>query len=613
MLPAEIHRILLLLFFMVFGFYCFGQVDSTAKRPIDSIIMRQKGLIRQLAQNLLADTGSAGDQGLLRTDQPFQRYSGYIIRNIEIETHEFDIIDSSRRFDNSLKRVSDLLHRKSRDFVIRNHLFFDRNQALSPYVMGDNERHLRDLPFVRDARIRVIPVPGSDSVDVVVVTNDVLSMGGSLRMHNTETVSANIKEDNLMGYGDQVSVQGLFDAARTEHFGYGFDFTKRNIMGSFINASAGFTNFAKTINLAEREERVTYFRITRPLVNRFMKWTFGGELELHKTQNFYSTDSVYRQLYQYKYDLIDSWVTWNMDADKPDSPGSNNSPRIRRLLGLRLVQQKFDYRPLHFEQEYDYRYADLQAVLGAFSIFKQNFYKTQFIYGFGRNEDVPEGLEASFTTGWTRKQQRERPFAGLNFQHYFFSGSGHYFDYGVKAGAFLYKSRLEDIDLLARMDYFSKLHYLNSTWKQRYFLGASITKQLNSVLGEPVRIESQYGLEELRNNNAAGNFRATLKAESVFFSPWTLLFFRFAPFIFSNATYINLKINQVSVPKLYASIGGGVRIRNESLIFGTTEFRGMYFPRKNFRNESWRIEVNTNIRFKYSNNFIRRPEFVGVN
>ena len=606
-------RILLVVILMITCFSAFAQVDSSRKRSLDSIILRQKGIIGKLAHNLLRDTMVETMQGLLRTDQPFQRYSGRVIRDIRIQTKEFEIVDSSARFNNKLKRLSDKLHRRTRDFVIRNHLFFSRNDRLSPYVLGDNERHLRDLPFTRDASIRVRPVRGSrDSVDIVVVTNDVLSIGGSLRLHNTETVSASIEEDNFLGYGDQVSVKGLYDGARSEHFGYGFDFTKRNIMGSFVNVSAGFTNFAKTINLAEREERNSYFRLARPLVNRFMKWTYGGEVEWHKTQNFYSPDSVYFSDYQYKYDIVDVWASLNMDADKPDGAASSQ-PRLRRLLGLRILQQEFDYRPLKFNTQYDYRYADLKAVLGSFSIFKQNFYKTQYIYGFGRNEDVPEGLEGSFTAGWTKKQGRERPFAGFSFQHYFFNQLNHYFNYSFAAGTFLYKKNLEDIDLLGKLEYFSALHQLNKRWKQRYFFGASVTKQVNSVLGEPVRLESEYGLEELRNNNASGNFRATVKAESVFFSPWSVLFFRFAPFVFTNATYINLKIDNESVPKLYASIGGGVRIRNESLIFGTTEFRGMYFPRKNFRNESWRIEVNTNIRFKYNRDFIKRPEFVRVN
>lgn len=599
----------------IVGFSTSAQVDTTRKVSIDSIILRQRGIIRQLAQNLLTDTSTEHTPGLQRTDQPFQRYNGRIIRSIRVQTFEFEITDTSKRLANKLKRLSDKLHRHTRDFVIRNNLFFYEKEKLSPYVLGDNERHLRDLTFTRDAKIIVLPVKGTpDSVDVFVVTKDVLSLGGSFRMHNTETVSVSLREDNFLGYGDQIKVQSLFDATRAEKFGYGFDYTKRNILGSFVNASAGFTNFGKTFNNAEREERLTFFNLTRPLVSRYMKWTYGANLALRQTQNFYNTDSLYDHEYKYKYNIVDVWGAWNMDADKIDgSSNINSEARTRRLIGLRLVQQNFAYRPIRFETEYYYSYADLKAVLGSFSLFRQNFYKTQYIYGFGRNEDVPEGMEASFTTGWTKKALRERPFAGIDFQRYFFTAGLHYFNYTVRAGAYLYQKKLEDIDLLAQLDYFSRLHHLERKWKQRFFLGASVTKQINSALGEPVRIESEYGLEELKNNNAAGNFRATLKGESVFFSPWSVLFFKFAPFVFASGTYINLKVENISVPKLYASLGGGVRIRNESLIFGTTEFRGMYFPRKNFRNESWRVEVHTNIRFKYNQEFIKRPEFVRVN
>lgn len=262
---------------------------------------------------------------------------------------------------------------------------------------------------------------------------------------------------------------------------------------------------------------------------------------------------------------------------------------------------------------YNYMYADLKAVLGSFSIFRQDFYKTQYVYGFGRNEDVPEGMEGSFTAGLTKKEGRERPFAGLNFQRYYFTVNQHYFNYTFRAGSFFYKNKMEDIDLVARVEYFSRLHHLNKKWKQRFFFGGSSSRQFNSLLNEPLRLDSEFGLRELRSDSASGNLRFTLKGESVFFSPWSVLFFRFAPFVFGHAAYLNLKNQDISTPELYAAVGGGIRIRNESLIFGTTEFRGMYFPRKNFRNESWRVEVNTNIRFKYNQDIIRRPDFVSVN
>ena len=599
---------------LIVRFSISAQIDTTKKLSIDSIILRQKGIIGKLGQNLLADTVLENMQVLLRTDQPFQRYKGRIIRNIKIQNLEFGGVntDTAKSIKNKLRRLSDNLHRQTREFVIRNNLFFSEGEKLSPFVLGDNERQLRDLPFIRDAKIRVIPVSGSrDSVDIIVTTNDILSIGGSFRMHSAESVSLSVKEGNFLGYGDHIQAQSLFDITREEKFGYGFEYIKRNILGSFVDAAAGYGNFNKAFSNGKREERVAYFRLKRPMVNRYLKWTYGSELEWRQTQNFYNPDSIYQSDFKYKYNIIDAWVALNIDADKID--GSGDKAYLRRLFGLRVIQQNFMDKPLKYANEYFYSYADLKAVLGSVSIFRQNFYKTQYIFGFGRNEDVPEGMEASFTTGFTKKDGRERPFAAINFQQYYFTAMQHYFNYTVRAGTYMYKNKMEDIDLLARVEYFSRLHHLERKWKQRFFFSTSATKQINSLLNEPLRLESEYGLRELRNNNAGGNFRLTIKGESVFFSPWSVLFFRFAPFVFGNAAYINLKIDNESAPKLYAALGAGVRIRNESLIFGTTEFRGMYFPRKNFRNESWRVEVNTNIRFKYNQEFIRRPEFVRVN
>ncbi|MBC7914270.1 MAG: hypothetical protein H7Y07_09110 [Pyrinomonadaceae bacterium] len=610
----HIRTFFLLAVLLVLSISIYAQIDTSKKLSIDSVILRQKGIIGQLAQNLLADTVVENLRDLLRTDKPFQRYKGRIIRHINIQTLEFGVTvaDTTKRSKNKLKRLSNKLHRQTRDFVIRNNLFFSEQEILSPNVLADNERHLRDLPFIRDANIRVRPVRGSrDSVDVFIITKDVLSIGGSFRLHNAESLSISLKEDNFFGYGDRVQIQSLFDIARDQKFGYGFEYIKRNIGGNFVDGALGFVNYNKAFSNGKREERVTYFRLTKPLVNRYMKWTFGSEIEWHQTQNFYNADSLYQYDFKYKYNIIDAWGAWNIDAGKADDNRSKAS--LRRLIGLRVIHQNFSDKPLKYANQYYYSYADLQAVLGSISIFRQDFYKTQFIYGFGRKEDVPEGMEASFTTGWTKKDKRERPFAALNFQRYYFTPGQHYFNYTMRAGSYLYKSQMEDIDLLVRLDYFNRLHHLNNKWKQRLFLSASATKQVNSLLNEPLRLESEYGLRELKSSDASGNFRVTLKGESVFYSPWSVLFFRFAPFVFANAAYINLKIDNVYAPKLYAALGGGVRIRNESLIFGTTEFRGMYFPRKNFRNESWRVEVNTNIRFKYNQEFIKRPEFVRVN
>ncbi len=599
---------------LITGVPIFAQDVKDKKQSLDSFLLRQKGIIGDLADNLMTDTLKEINADLLRNDIPFQPYKDRVIRHIKVQSLEFgvSIADTSKRASDKLKRLADKLHSDTREFVIRNNLFFAEGEKLSPYLLGDNEKHLRDLSFLQDARIKVIPVRGSrDSVDILILSKDVLSIGGSFNIHSSKSLALAVSEDNFNGRGDKIQVQGLMDLNRERKLGYGFEFINRNMGGSFVNAAIGFTTYNRSISNGRKEETNVYLRLTRPLVNRFMKWTYGAEMELHETHNYYNTDSLYQQDFKYKYNRIDTWGAWNMDADKTD--GNNDKARIRRLIGLRVLQQNFENKPLKYTNGYNYNFADMKAVLGDISIFRQNFYKTQYIYGFGRNEDVPEGMDVSFTVGWTKNDERVRPYTGINFNHYYFTGHHDYLNIFFGSGGYFYKRKLEDIDVVGKIDFFTRLYYLKRNWKQRIFLSASATRQFNNLLSEPLRLESEYGLQEVRNNFQGGDYRIAGKMETVFFSPRSILYFRFAPFVFVNSALIHLKVDSVYDSKLFSSIGAGLRIRNESLIFGTIELRGMFFPRKNFYNENWRLEVKSKIRFKYNQEFIKRPEFVRVN
>ena len=63
--------------------------------------------------------------------------------------------------------------------------------------------------------------------------------------------------------------------------------------------------------------------------------------------------------------------------------------------------------------------------------------------------------------------------------------------------------------------------------------------QVNPVLNAPLALQS---IMVWMNGKIAflpdGDFRATLRAESVFFSPYTFINFHFAPFVFGNLSLI---------------------------------------------------------------------------
>ena len=227
---------------------------------------------------------------------------------------------------------------------------------------------------------------------------------------------------------------------------------------------------------------------------------------------------------------------------------------------------------------------------------------------------MPEGVSVTLSSGVINKQQVIRPYFGVDIQKYFFTEQEAYFNFTGRFGTFYRNSRMEDMDALVNLDYFSRLVSLGH-WKQRSFLSAGITAQVNTVLNTPLFLTSPFGLPELPvDTTVSGNVRMTLRGESVFFSPLRIANFHFAPFIFTDLCLFTPDTDPLSKSNLYSAIGGGVRTRNESLIFGTIELRGFYFPRKDyFFHESWRIDISSNLRFKYNTQLIRRPELIQVN
>jgi hypothetical protein len=595
----------------------FCQQDTAKqKRTIVGFLKEQKGLIGKLASNLVGDTAASDlESAPRRIDLSFEQYEGLIIRRIAIQRLDFGtlIVDTARNFKNTFTKLANAAHHKSREYVIRNNLFFKKGDRLQAYLLADNERHLRDQAYIQDAKIFVLPVPGSpDSADILIRTKDVLSIGGSFELHNTASAEISLKEDNLGGGGGSLSGGLLYNQERRKRTGYSMQYINRNIGGSFMDAYFGYTSFGNTLNAGQKEEEYLYVQLVKPLVNPYSRWTYSFDAANHVTQNMFWTDSFYNADVKYHYFNYDGWIGWNTGAYKL-APG-NEDDRLRTLVSLRYFKQLFLKVPDKYANIYNYQYADITGVLAAVSVFRQNFYKTKYFYGFGRNEDVPEGIDISLTAGWTNKQQRNRPYLGLDIQRYYFSANQAYYNFTLRSGSFWGRQRAEDFNILLGIEHYGRLRDLGTQWRQRSVINASVTGQVNPVFNAPLQLQSSYGLDEWKNSlSTAGDFRATLRAESVFFSPYTFVNFRFAPFIFGNLCAITPLRQNLHNTDLYSSIGGGIRTRNESLIFGTFELKVFYFPRKTFTGDSWRIETNTGIKFKYNSQFLKRPSLINVN
>src|SRR5690606_13613003 len=105
-----------------------AQKDSTDAPARDSFfLLKSRGLLGRLARTIVTDTTGTGN--LQRLDVLYRRYTGRIIRRVEIRRVDFGvpINDTTKNFKNTLTNWADVLHRTTREAVIRNNLFFREN------------------------------------------------------------------------------------------------------------------------------------------------------------------------------------------------------------------------------------------------------------------------------------------------------------------------------------------------------------------------------------------------------------------------------------------------------------------------------------------------------
>src|SRR5579872_2270206 len=280
-----------------------------------------------------------------KSESPFRPYEGKIIRHIYLRGYGFEqtFTDTSKRLQYKGTQLLNHLHRKTRDFVIRNNLFVKEGMPVNAYKLADNERLIRSLSFIQDARILIAPVADNeDSVDLVVVTKDLFSISGGLGELNASPagIRGNISEDNFLGMGQRVELGANVEQNRDPHFGSQVLYGMTNIGGSFINATASYTQINTDIYPGQPDERSWFLQLTRPLYAPYAH--LAGGLTVGKFQDF----NVYHQpdslFYKYDYYTHDGWIGWNLGSNRFLS---NTQVLDRRFLAFRYFRTAFDSVP----------------------------------------------------------------------------------------------------------------------------------------------------------------------------------------------------------------------------------------------------------------------------
>ncbi len=543
----------------------------------------------------------------VRSEDAFLPFEDKIIRKILIRHIGFDktVYDTTKNIKNAVTRISKALHSNSKDWLIRDHLFIRENKPLKPFRMADNERYLRDLDFILDARLYVIPLKESeDSVDVVVLTRDVFSIGGSFNPSSPTKTRFKLYDNNLAGAGQRVQFTGMVQDGRNPPFVYEALYRKNSIGGSFVNGTIGYTQMNTGSSYGEEEEKAYYIRLDRPLVSPYTTFAGGLEVSRNWSKNFFGrADSLFLN---YRYLVNDFWIGYNIGANNTDRS------RDRHFIAIRAFDQHFTRPPDQEKERQNTVYNNRTFILGGITFFRQNFYTASYIYGFGRTEDVPYGHNISVYLGWSKELNLKRPYAALSAEKYIVNRKNEFYNFGIKIGGYRGNTGLEDATVLISGNLTSRLIPFRQLLIRQSF-SVDYTRVFNQKTSLPLDINNEYGLRYFVADSLQGTKRFHLQTETLAFTPISLLGFRFAPFTFGEMALIAQRKVSFFADKPYFGFGGGIRTRNENLVFGTIELRMVYFPRTVEEISSFTIRVSSNLRVKYTASFVRAPDLVRYN
>ncbi len=493
------------------------------------------------------------------SSREYLKYTGKVIRSIkyfEIDPFSPIVRDTLLIHETGSTRFLNKLHRTTRTKTIRHNLFFKEGDVVNPDIMADNERYIRQLPFIRDAHFVLLPA-GNNQVDVVVITRDVFSIGAEYKYYNIKKGNVSVFDNNLMGLGQKLNVDIPYDFNGDHPVGNGAGYEINNIGNSFIHGKASINNTFKVQSAA--------LSFQRHFFNLFTKNAGGLTSSITYTHELLNHDTVEVPL---KYFYNDMWYARSFLL--------NSSRRERFVLSGRFIQNNVMQRPLLGEQEY-YQYQRHQLILGGLTYSKDQYFKTGLIYNYGTTEDIPEGMLVSATGGYEINEYGNRYYAGLEFSAGKYFNHFGYLNSGIKIGGFMPKDVVNAGIINIRTNYFSRLVSIGKYY-YRQFVDVNFTTGINRYSEERLTINDRYGIRGLRSDSLTGIRRLSIKTETVAFSPYYLYGFRFVFFAFADLGVIDFGNVHFTDNQLYSGLGLGIRIRNENLVFSTLQIRFAYYP-----------------------------------
>ncbi|HLS29845.1 MAG TPA: hypothetical protein VK021_03200 [Flavobacteriaceae bacterium] len=525
----------------------------------------------------------------------YSKFSDRIIREVTVESFDpfgYSLEDSTKTPHSWFQKLGNTVHIKSKPMAINKYYLFDEGQVIDTFLINETARLLRQQSYVRD--VRLIPKESGhrkDSVDLKVKVLDSWSLLPKVRIGGNKT-KVGLRERNFIGMGHEAN---LYYSKRYADGNTGFEayYKVPNFKNTFIDAFGKYD-----IDLDHFYDR--YVSVDKEFYSSLTRWAGGVFFQERFLERplLDANKEFFDKTFKYRYSSI--WGGYALPISKEFGVEKSNTNLI---FSLRAFLLNYKRTP---SEEFDPEnyFANERFILGSVALSSRQFIQDAFIFRDGEVEDVPIGSLYAITSGLQRKNQKNRPYISGRATY------GTYFNWGflstnLEAGTYFNNSKAEQTTISLKVNYFSNIWHLGNRWRVRQFIKPQVVLGFNRLSSRADRLglnEKPYytgvhsneyinygnkrrfidynnGNIEGFDSDILGTRKYMLEFQTQFYSPWSLFGFRINPFTNFSLGYLEGKNGVFKSNKLYSSLGLGVIVRNDYLVFRSFELSFAYYPK----------------------------------
>jgi hypothetical protein len=523
---------------------------------------------RKLHEWLVKSSIEESKSGKIQQSAGFpSQYKGHKIQTIDIrhiQPFGGSVNDTVSVAESWITRVGNKLRFETAPGVILNTITFQEGKKLSSIDLADSERLLRSFSFINDVRIVVRPHPDiPETVNVSIYVQDRYPHAVSLGLTD-QNPSFTLVNKNLFGRGFSLSHTLVSPSLDISTWGFRETFGAKNVLGKYLNLEIDYSHITNLEMIGGH--------LKKDFVLPEIK--YAGEISLNRSFINPKIREYPAVSWEPPLDFRrqNFWIGRSFIINDPGSPLRSNIYFTSRYLEIDLFSDPVSPDILSQGQFY----------YGGLAFSRRGYYKNNLIYSFGRTEDVPYGMLTSLSFGFHQAPNYEQHYLAFHYSlgralipsrgYLYFSGDiGSYFKAGKASQGFL-KLSGEYISPLMNVGHGK----LRSFFELQYVSGHNRRNEEYLFIDEEVNGLHRFDYK----NTIKGSQKAILKTEQVFFTRMEPLGFKFAFFTFFDTAFLKESGKHALFQHTpYFSFGGGLRIRNDNLVFNTLQIRLSIMPR----------------------------------